>query len=302
MTPVDAHVPSEYGSFFTRNAFDENVGNVMICISSYKALCERESAVMLATTTTIPEFELREYRLIVLLQMISITTKMLCFSPIHSQSGKGKKDHFDIPAKGYSCLRCFFPRSHYSSIPFELLSGSLNASFENNNSYNSWFIQNFKSSSRNKPKTWTEAKATLECRFDPVDCLGLIKINFMLHSMRMYTTEQLAQYMDRFDACVHDAKVQMTLSSSPFAFSRRSLPRNFKTRSKNVLVQYIHQQQSLGPLENTLKEVQTKFASSKVSSSSSVGSSSSFSASVSSSGSSSGSSSRDAVRKRFNSL
>ncbi|KAG2197972.1 hypothetical protein INT47_002999 [Mucor saturninus] len=37
----------------------------------------------------------------------------------------------------------------------------LEASFENNNSYNSWFVQNFKSSCRNKPKTWTEAKATV---------------------------------------------------------------------------------------------------------------------------------------------
>ncbi|KAG2204160.1 hypothetical protein INT47_011643 [Mucor saturninus] len=119
----------------------------------------------------------------------------------------------------------------------------LEASFENNNSYNSQFIQNFKSSSRNKPKTWNEAKANLECRFDPVARLGLIKVGFMLHSMRMYTTEQLAQYMDRFGAYVHAAKVQ---PNDNFFFSICFLSslhtKEFQDKVQERLVQYMKEQ------------------------------------------------------------
>ncbi|KAG2197970.1 hypothetical protein INT47_002997 [Mucor saturninus] len=171
------------------------------------------------------------------------------------------------------------------------------------------------------------ATATLECRFYPVAHLGLIKMNFMLHSMRMHSSEQLVQFMDRFGAYVHAAKIQPNNNFFfTICFLSSLFTKDFQDKVQEHMVDYMKKQNfgststmfskyatysevqfyefysnfnrvaeainsNLGPLENIVKEIQSKYAGSKASSSS-------YSASDSTSGSSSGSSTRDSQKKR----
>ncbi|KAI7879322.1 uncharacterized protein EV154DRAFT_576212 [Mucor mucedo] len=204
----------------------------------------------------------------------------------------------------------------------------LEASFENNDLYCNWFQQNFKAIGKGKKKSWSDAKKILEHRFDAAARLGLIKVNFMLHSMRQSSHEQLAEYMDRFGACLRAAKVH-THENFYFsvAFLSSLFTKEFQDKVQEKLYEYMKEQlytmdssmaskyathnetqfyefysnfgrlgealnHYLGNLESTLKEIQVKNSSSAKSSSSSS------SSSPVSSSSSSNSSSRESNKKR----
>lgn len=144
--------------------------------------------------------------------LITNQTKVSNLNDVDSSKTVREKDASDIPAKDIPVFNVNYSENvttHYSSsiddnslksfirkferayknhgVNVELhWRFQLEANFENNDNYIFWFHDNFKSGSKNKKKTWSDAKKTLEHRFDPFSRLGLIKVNFMLHSMRQY--------------------------------------------------------------------------------------------------------------------
>lgn len=382
--PVDTHVSSGTSSTSAVNTFDENAEQVLLRIRNLqeqlRLLTEKEKIVMGTPTTTVADFQLREYQTRSLehdfayyrnqlladnklyssfkdtsVSLLSNQTQVLSLNDAGSSTFTREKDHSDIPAKDipvfnvkYSecttnpdssssddlSLNSFIRKferaykNHGVNVELHWLF-HLEASFENNDNYSSWFLQNFKLGAKNKKKTWSEAKKTLEHRFDPFARLGLIKVNFMLHSMRQYSHEPLAEYTDRFGSYLRAAKVQ---THDNFFFTVGFLSslhtKEFQDKVQERMVEYMKEQihgpdssmvskyathsesqflefysnfsrvsdalnYHLGNLENSLQEIQARNnGSSKVSSSSSSSSSSSL---PSSSGSSS---SKDASKKR----
>ncbi|KAI7864007.1 uncharacterized protein EV154DRAFT_572594 [Mucor mucedo] len=208
--PVVTHVFSLPIPTPVRNTFDEDADQILARISDInkfiRELYEKETTIMRTDTSTIPEFQIREYKIKSIAQdleyyrkarvsanslfasfkdtsvnLLANQTQILSFE---SQANKVDIPVFDVSFPDHIChpdiyavddhsLQTFirkFERAYLNyGVNIELhWLFHLEASFENNNSYNSWLIQNFKSTSSNKPKTWNEAKATLECRFDPV--------------------------------------------------------------------------------------------------------------------------------------
>ncbi|KAI7863246.1 uncharacterized protein EV154DRAFT_587147 [Mucor mucedo] len=169
--PVVTHVTSVPISTPARNTFDEDADQVLPRISECKKrihdLYEQEAIVMRTSTSTIPEFQLHQHKINAIAQYLEYYRNALVSANTLFASFKdtSEKDHSDIPAKEIPVFDVKFldlvtnPDIHATEDDslqtfkrkFECTYLNygvdverhwffhLEASFENNNSYNSWF-------------------------------------------------------------------------------------------------------------------------------------------------------------------
>ncbi|KAI7888472.1 uncharacterized protein EV154DRAFT_517537 [Mucor mucedo] len=204
-------------------------------------------------------------------KLITILAQIIKLDDAKSVSEKKQKDHSDIPAmeipvfvvkysdfdsnpdvrnpEDYSLKSfiCKFERVYnYYGVDVELhWLFHLEASFENNDLYKNWFRQNFKSGLKNKKKSWSDAKKIMEHRFDPSARLGLVKTNVMLRGLKQYPHEKLAQFMDRYGACVCAAKVQ---TQGHFFLTVAFLMSLYTNKFQEKVKESMHEYMNLNPL------------------------------------------------------
>ncbi|KAI7882290.1 uncharacterized protein EV154DRAFT_485617 [Mucor mucedo] len=206
-------------------------------------------------------------------KLITSLAQVMKLDDAETVSEKRQKDHSDIPAKEIPVFDVKY--SDFDSNPdvhnpedyslksfirkFERVYKNygvdvelhwlfhLEASFENNDLYNNWFHQNFKSELKNKKKSWSDAKKVLEHRFDASARLGIVKTNMMLYNLKQYSHEQLAQFMDRYGACVRAARVQ---TQENFYFTVNFLMSLYTNRFQEKVKERMDEYMKLNPLNH----------------------------------------------------